>query len=173
MSLRNPPAETLPLVTGSGTFFGNRVSIDVRVLVPQSCLTLCNSMDCSLPGSSVLGILQAKILERVAISYYRGSSRPRDRTYISCIAGRIFTIRATREAPYQGRVGWDSIQCDQCPYKGEVGDRQATGRVPWEDWRYAAMSQGSTYQAGSGAGGRGRGWDRQTLPGAFRGAWPC
>ena len=46
----------------------------------QSCLTLCNPMDCSPPGSSVHGIFQAGILERVAISYSRGSSQPRDRT---------------------------------------------------------------------------------------------
>ena len=43
----------------------------------QSCLTLCNAMDCSPPGSSVHGILQARILEWVAISFSRGSSRPR------------------------------------------------------------------------------------------------
>ena len=44
----------------------------------QSCPTLCDPMDCSLPGSSVHRILQARILEWVAISYYRGSSQPRD-----------------------------------------------------------------------------------------------
>ena len=49
----------------------------------QSHLTLCNPMDCSLPGSSVHGIVQAKILEWVAISSSRGSSQPRDRTHIS------------------------------------------------------------------------------------------
>ena len=48
--------------------------------VTQSCLTLCDPMDCSLPGSSVHGILQAKILEWVAIPYSRGSSQPRDQT---------------------------------------------------------------------------------------------
>ena len=65
----------------------------------QSCRTLCDPMDCNLPGSSVHGILQARILEWVAISFSRGSSQPRDRTCISCIAGRFFTIWATREAP--------------------------------------------------------------------------
>ena len=57
----------------------------------QSCLTLCDHMDCSLPGSSVHGIFQARKLDRVAISYSRGSSRPRDQIPISCIAGRFFT----------------------------------------------------------------------------------
>ena len=54
-------------------------------------------MDYSLPGSSVHGILQARILEWVAISYSRASSQLRDQTRVSCIAGRFFTIWATRE----------------------------------------------------------------------------
>ena len=56
------------------------------------CPTLCDSMDCSPPGSSVHGMLQAGILEWVAISFSRGSSQPRDRTQVSHIAGRCFTI---------------------------------------------------------------------------------
>ena len=55
-------------------------------------------MDCRLPGSSVRGILQASVLEWVAISFSRGSSWPRDRTRVSHIVGRHFTIWATREA---------------------------------------------------------------------------
>ena len=55
--------------------------------VAQSCPTLCN-----LPGSSVHGILQARILEWVSISFSRGSSQPRDRTWVSCIAGRRFNL---------------------------------------------------------------------------------
>ena len=54
--------------------------------------------DCSLPGSCVHGILQARILEWVAIPFSRGSSWPRDQTWVSSIAGRFFTIWATREA---------------------------------------------------------------------------
>ena len=65
----------------------------------QSCLTLCNPMDCSPPGSSILGILQARILEEVAISFSRGSSWPRDQTQVSHIAGRCFDLWATWEAP--------------------------------------------------------------------------
>ena len=59
--------------------------------------TLCDPMDCSLPGSSVHGILQARILEWVAIPFSRGSSQPRDQTWVSYIAGRFFTIWATKE----------------------------------------------------------------------------
>ena len=65
--------------------------------VAQSCPTLCDPMDCSLPGSSVHGIFQARELEWVAISFSRGSSWPRDRTQVSCIVGRRFTVWATRE----------------------------------------------------------------------------
>ena len=58
----------------------------------QSCPTLCNPMDCSPPGSSVHGILQARILEWIAIPFSRGSSHPRDRAWVSCIASGFFTI---------------------------------------------------------------------------------
>ena len=67
------------------------------VLVAPSCLTLCDPLDCSPPGSSVHRILQARILERVAIYFSRGSSRPRDQAWVSCIVDRFFTIWATRE----------------------------------------------------------------------------
>ena len=66
--------------------------VKVRVLVTQFCLTLCDPMTYGLLGSSVLGILQARILEWVAIFSSRGSSQPRGQTQISCIAGRFFTI---------------------------------------------------------------------------------
>ena len=62
--------------------------------VDQSCLTLCDPMDYSLPGSSVHDIPQARILEWVAISFSRGSSQHRDRAPVSCIAGGFFTRRA-------------------------------------------------------------------------------
>ena len=56
------------------------------------CLTLCNPMDYSLPGSSVHGVLQARILEWLAVPFSKGSSQPRDQTLVSCTAGRFFTI---------------------------------------------------------------------------------
>ena len=67
-------------------------------LVTQMCLTFCDPMDCSLPGSSVHGILQARILEWVAMPSSWGSSQPTDRTQVSCIAGEFLAIWATREA---------------------------------------------------------------------------
>ena len=61
-------------------------------VVALSCLTLCDPMDpMDPPGSSVHGILQARILESVAISFSKGSSRTRDRNFVCCIAGGFFT----------------------------------------------------------------------------------
>ena len=71
-----------------------------HLLVTQSCPTICDRMDCSPPGFSVLGILQARILEWIAIPFSRGSSWPRDRNQASCIKGRFFTAQATREVPF-------------------------------------------------------------------------
>ena len=68
-------------------------SVTLIVKVTQSCLTLCDPMD-----FTVHGILQAKILEWVAIPCHKGSSQPRDRSQLSCIAGGFFTSWATREA---------------------------------------------------------------------------
>ena len=71
---------------------------EVIVKVARSCLTLCDPTDYSQPFSSVHAILQARILKWVAIPFSRGSSQPRDWTQVSHIAGRFFTIWATREA---------------------------------------------------------------------------
>ena len=65
----------------------------------QSCLTLCDPMDYSLSASSIHEIFHARILGWVAISFSKGSSQPRDWTWVSHIAGRLFTIWATREVP--------------------------------------------------------------------------
>ena len=69
--------------------------------VAQWCLTLCDPMDCSPPGSSIHGIFQARVLEWVAIAFSRGSSWLRDRTLVSHIADRCFTVWSTREALWQ------------------------------------------------------------------------
>ena len=88
-----------------------------HVLVSQLCLTLCNPMDCSPPGSSAHGISQARILEWVAIPFSKESSPPKDRAQVSCIEGRLFTIWATNKALMLGRLragrevgarGWDA-----------------------------------------------------------------
>ena len=95
--------------------------------VAQSCPTLCDPVDCSPPGSSVHGILQARILEWVAISFSRGYSRPREWTKVSLIAGRRFNLWATMEldmakqtlsekavAPHSSTLAW-RVPCTEEP----------------------------------------------------------
>ena len=73
------------------------------VLSCFSGVRLCDPMDCSLPGFSVHGILQARILQCVAISSSRGSSPPRDRTWVSCIAGGCWSpAPAARDSTWRG-----------------------------------------------------------------------
>ena len=69
-----------------------------EVLVTQSRSTLCSPMDYSPPGSSVHRVLKARILEWVSMTFSRGSSSPRDWTWVSCTAGSFFTMWATKEA---------------------------------------------------------------------------
>ena len=77
----------------------------VHAKLLQSSLTLRDPMDCSLPGSSVSGIFQARILKWVVISFSRGSSRPRDWTCASCIAGRFFTAEPPGK-PHADQSQW-------------------------------------------------------------------
>ena len=72
------------------------LSCDIKIISVsrQSCSTLCDSMDCSLPSSSVHGISQARTLEWIAIPFSRESSWSRNQTQVSCIVGQFFTIWA-------------------------------------------------------------------------------
>ena len=80
----------------------------IPLLLQDSCLvaklsqTLCIPMDCSLPGSSIHGILQARVLEWIAIPFSRGSSTSRDRTQVFCIAGKFFTAESPRKPRKEG-----------------------------------------------------------------------
>ena len=69
-------------------------------------------MDYSLPISSIHGIFQARILEWIAISFFRGSSQSRHQTWVSCIAGRLLTLRAT------GEMKW--IHSSAPPHSGTI-----------------------------------------------------
>ena len=82
------------LATPRSALYHSSLTLKVKVLVTHSCPTLCNPMDCS----PVCGILQPRILEWVATFFSRGSSQSRDWTWVSCFAGRFFTIWASREA---------------------------------------------------------------------------
>ena len=86
-----------PKITKEDSKRDNRSKRIMKVLVAQSCLTLWNPRT-YLPGSSVHGIHQTRILEWIAIPFSRGSSWPRDWTQVSCIAGIFFTVWANREA---------------------------------------------------------------------------
>ena len=79
-------------LTSTVTVSGDRALKGCYCLVTKPCPTLCDPTDCSLPGSSVHKILQARILEWVAIPFSRGSFQPRDRTQVFLIAGRLFTV---------------------------------------------------------------------------------
>ena len=112
-------ANSLPTELQGKPIHGLRHVETSQVLVAQSCPTLRNPMDCSPPGSSVHGILQARILEWVAIPFFRGSSQPRGRTRVSHIVDRFFTVRATWEAPkvpYPSLTKWVA----SCPKLGQV-----------------------------------------------------
>ena len=98
-----------------------------EVLVAQSWLTLCDPMGYSPPGPSVRGILQARILQWVAISFSRGSSRPRDRTEDSCIAGRFLIIWGTREVLEQWRPLFKYSKVPQASRKTEFWVNTALG----------------------------------------------
>jgi len=82
---------------------------ELRVCSSLSRVRPCNPMDCSLPGSPVHRILQARILEWVVIPLFRGSSQPRDQSQVSRIVGKLFTISAT----------------------GEIQNGQETGKMPY------------------------------------------
>ena len=85
----------------AGEFFTSSATWEAQKKVKLlSRVQLCNPMYCSLPGSSVHGIFQARVLEWVAISFSSRSSQPRDLTRVSHTAGRCFTVWATREAQY-------------------------------------------------------------------------
>ena len=89
-------------------------ALKVNVLVTQSCPSLCDPMDCSPPGPSVRGILQARILEWVAISFCRGSSRPRDQTHVFYMSGRFSTPE-----PFCFGSSRNIMTVKQSPFKSE------------------------------------------------------
>ena len=102
----------------------------VWCLVTQSCPTLFDPMDYNPPGSSVHGILQARILEWVDIPFSRGSSQDKDRTQVSHIAGGFFAVWATREALNNGYYVPSTHQV-LCPQKGRNNPHGTSLMVQW------------------------------------------
>ena len=98
------------------------------LFIPQLCPTLCDLMDCSLLGSSVPEISQARILEWVAVSFSRRSSWPRDRTWVSCISRQILYHQATREVCY-------CTQRAEIPNCSSNTHTHIKAHFPLEDWQ--------------------------------------
>ena len=94
------------------TGVGARAKEESESEVAQSCPTLCDPTDCSLPSFSVHGIFQTRVPEWLAFFFSRGCSRPRDQTQVSHTAGRRFTLLATREA----LSGQRKKTCPNIPY---------------------------------------------------------
>ena len=114
------------------TYYGGWLfSKCVLCLVTQSCLTLCHPMDCSLPGPSVHGILQARILEWVAMPSSRESSRSTDRTSVSCITGRFFITGPPGKPIPSSGLGPKSV-------KGKIWSGDCT--LPTLNWRRHSAS---------------------------------
>ena len=91
--------------------------------VTQWCSTLCNPMDRNPPGSSVHGILQARVLEWDVVPFSRGSSQPRDQTQVFCFAGRFFTIWAMMLSS-----GWNKM-AHQCHSHIPINRKRANGKI--------------------------------------------
>ena len=125
----------------AGEVAWKKVKVKSESEVAQSCLTLCNPVDCSPPGSSIHGILQARVLEWDAIAFSRGSSRPRDRTQVFHIAGRRFNLWATREAqaPFYYALGY----CKWDTERKHSGDIAAPWSLRW--WLEQLKSDSNGY----------------------------
>ena len=91
--------------------------------LPQLCLTLLDPMDCSPSGFSVHGALQARLLEWIAVPSSRGSSQPRDQTYIfytsAALAGQFFTSRSTWEAQYWTYQYFNILESNVVPFDSD------------------------------------------------------
>ena len=110
--------------------------------VAQSCPALCDPMDCSLLGSSVHGIFQTRVLEWVAISFSRGSSRPRDWTRVSHIVDKRFTIWTTREV--QGfKSALQPCLCSLCLSRSPPSPGCPTPTSSYIWWQYLRWWLGS------------------------------
>ena len=88
--------------------------------VAQSCPTFCDPMDCSLPGSSVHGIFQAIVLEWIAISFSKGSSQVGDRTRVSRIVNRRFTVWATGDVRHELLLRKTVQKCTMVEYTANI-----------------------------------------------------
>ena len=94
-------------------------------------------MACSLPGSSACGVFQARILEWVASPLSRGSFWPRDRTWLSCIAGRFFTIWATRKAKVEVFLEFPWFLYDPANVGNLISGSSASSKLSLYIWKFS------------------------------------
>ena len=120
-----------------------------KVKVTQSCQIVCNPMVGSPPGSSVQGIPQARTLEWVAVSFSWESSRSRNQTWVSCTAGRFFTVWATSEEWGKGKCGEEKgvwvCEREENRREGERwkgGNSQRTVITKGDLWRWSGVEEG-------------------------------
>ena len=135
-----------PLQKSACDFLFKIIALSLKVA--QLRPTLCDPMDYSHPSSSVHGVLLARILEFVAIPFSRRCSRPKDWTQVSHIAGRFFTVWATRKSPNNGRT--KHVLYKECSHEWNL-------KVPFADepvWRTGSEMQ--TQRPASGPGEKGR-----------------
>ena len=176
--LRNPACGLVLVISNQRLRDGSEIKITGKDLcvcarAHTSCSVMSNSLQphglqpCSLPGSSVHEILQARMLKRVAIVFSKGSSQLRDRTQVSCIAGRFFTAWTTRESQ-KGCVGpgqyllvlwahssrnssWHSplkvvgfhqhpLSSSRKAFWGKPKQQNKTKRNPWNYWKKVLTS---------------------------------
>ena len=118
-------------------------------LAAKLCTTLCSAMDSSPPGSSAHAIFQARILEWVAISFSRGSFQPRNRTHVSCLAGRFFTTEPPGKPSYlystifKKGESWHSIQRQRGKQVKEafLSTERGTGKKRGGKWQTPKWSR--------------------------------
>ena len=176
--LRNPACGLVLVISNQRLRDGSEIKITGKDLcvcarAHTSCSVMSNSLQphglqpCSLPGSSVHEILQARMLKWVAIVFSKGSSQLRDRTQVSCIAGRFFTAWTTRESQ-KGCVGpgqyllvlwahssrnssWHSplkvvgfhqhpLSSSRKAFWGKPKQQNKTKRNPWNYWKKVLTS---------------------------------
>ena len=171
------PAVLIPACASSSPeFLMMSSACAVLCLVPQSHLTLCDPVDCSPPGSSVHGILQARILEWVAMPSSRESRQPRNRTQISCIAGGFFTIWSTCIKLHN--TGWQytaltysfpnsepvlcSVSSSNCCFLTRIQASQEADKVVWYSYLLRNFPQVSSNITSS----------KKTFPTTFSGVVP-
>ena len=121
---------------GASTFHHGKCKLK---LATQSSLTLCDPMDCSPPGSSVHGILQARILEWVAISFSRGSSQPRDQTQVTHIVKDYLPTEPPGK-PWRNLLPWRKRQTRGRKREAELGTPFSMSPLRYSLW--LSCSQG-------------------------------